>query len=139
MAVVAGVNKSLLCWLKRKSNVFRRRIVPFGYTENINDLMEAASLIVTKPGGLTTAEALAKHLPLVVVNPIPGQEAKNAEFLLKADVAVRALNEKDVAPLVKELLNNPDKLKQMREKASAIAKPFAASEISKLVLQNMHK
>ncbi|MBI4336101.1 MAG: galactosyldiacylglycerol synthase, partial [Candidatus Omnitrophica bacterium] len=137
MAVVAGVNKRLLSWLKRKSSTFRRRVTTFGYTDNINELMEAASLIVTKPGGLSTAEALAKHLPLVVINPIPGQEAKNAEYLLKADVAVRALDEKDVAPLVKELLNNPDKLKAMREKASLIAKPFAASEISNLVLQNI--
>lgn len=137
VAVVAGVNKTLLSWLKRKSRTFRRHVTPFGYIDNINELMEASSLIVTKPGGLTTAEALAKGLPLVVVNPIPGQEEKNAEHLLKSNVAVRAVNERDVAPLVKELLNHPDKLKQMQEKASSISKPFAALEISRAVVEDI--
>ena len=61
-----------------------------GFIGNMDALMDAADLVISKPGGLTTAEALVKKLPMIIINPIPGQEAKNTEYLLSQNVAVEA-------------------------------------------------
>ncbi len=62
----------------------------FGYTKMVNTMMDAADLLITKPGGLTSSEALAKGLPMIITNPIPGQEERNARYLLKHGVAEEA-------------------------------------------------
>ena len=70
MVVLAGTNRRLLGWLQ--SHRFRHRMIPLSYTDKVADLMDVATLLVSKPGGMTSSEALAKHLPLVIANPIPG-------------------------------------------------------------------
>jgi processive 1,2-diacylglycerol beta-glucosyltransferase len=94
MIVVSGTNSKLNSYLKRRTDRMNKKIVVIGYAENIDELMGASDLIITKPGGLTVSEALAKRLPIVIINPIPGQEAKNTEFLLEKGAAVRAKTEK---------------------------------------------
>jgi processive 1,2-diacylglycerol beta-glucosyltransferase len=106
----------------------------FEYTDDVDQLMGCATLIVTKPGGLTTAEALARGLPMVVVNPIPGQEANNTQFLLQHGVAVRARAPGDAVALIDSLLQHPTKLEQMRRAARALGKPDAASRTARLLL-----
>jgi len=106
----------------------------FGLVENVDILMEISSIVVTKPGGLTTAEALSKDLPMIIVHPLPGQETKNTEFLLEQGVAVKAEDSEDIATLVEELFLNTTKLNEMRKRASQIKKPNAAMDIAQLVL-----
>jgi len=134
--VVCGVNHKLKKWLEDRKRLFRKKMAIFGYTKDVAGLMDISSLIVTKPGGLTTAEALTKGLPILIVNPIPGQEAKNTEFLLNEQVAVKAKDALNAAVLIEELLNNPEQLKQMRASALKHAQPESAIKISKLV-QNL--
>ncbi len=90
--------------------------------------MEIAEIIITKPGGITTAEALVKKLPMIIINPIPGQEAKNTEYLLSQNVAVEAEDAKDVMLFVDEFLRNPRKLWTMREAAAALGRPALRGE-----------
>jgi processive 1,2-diacylglycerol beta-glucosyltransferase len=97
--------------------------------------MDIAEIIVTKPGGITTAEALAKQLPMIIINPIPGQEAKNTEFLLSHGVAVQAEDANDVMLFVDEFLRNPEKLRRMRATAQVLGRPQAAEEAARGVLQ----
>ena len=100
--------------------------------------MEISEMIITKPGGITTAEALVKKLPMIIINPIPGQEAKNSEYLLSQNVAVEATDANDVMLFVDEFLRNPRKLWAMREAAAALGRPrsaeHAAHEIFKLLM-----
>ena len=133
MIVVAGTNKKLFRWLS--SRHFRKKVLPLSYATNIDELMEAVDLIITKPGGITTAEALAKGLPMLIVNPLPGQEAMNTKFLLKEGVAVKAENPYDVPILLDELLYNKNKLKIMSNKAHALSKPNSSVNIARLVLE----
>ena len=107
----------------------------YGFVENVGELMSAADLIVTKPGGLTTAEVLAKGLPMVIVDPLPGQEDRNTEFLLNWGVGVKAKHHESLPPLIKQLMKNDLRMKQMREMALYLAKPSSAEEICRFVCQ----
>lgn len=135
MLIVAGTNGRLFNWLESRSRNFRMRSFIFGYASNIDELMSIATLIITKPGGLTISEAMSKSLPMVIIRPIPGQEAKNTEYLLKEGVAIKADSPRDAGILTEALLNQPAKLEQMRQNARRIAKPNSAIEIAKLILE----
>jgi len=97
--------------------------------------MSVSTLIVTKPGGLTISEALSKRLPIIILNPIPGQEAKNTEYLLSEGAAVKADSAADAALLTDMLLGHRSKLEQMRGNAQRIAKPRSSVDIAKLILE----
>lgn len=131
LVVVAGTNRSLLSWLQ--SQRFRHRVLPLGYTPEIPALMELATLLISKPGGLTTSEALAKHLPLVIVNPIPGQEVYNARFLLSQGAAVQAGSPETVRQTVRDLLEEPQQLAHLRRRSGELAHPRAAVAIANLL------
>lgn len=134
LITVCGINKALQKRLFKRVRRYKKRLVIFGHVQNIDELMEISGIVITKPGGLTTAEALAKDLQMIVVHPIPGQEQKNTEFLLQQGVAVRAEDTKDIAAFTQELLSSKTKLDEMRCRASLLKKPNAAVDIAKLVL-----
>ena len=98
----------------------------FGYTDRMPDLMKISDLFIGKPGGLTSAEALTCGLPMVIVSPIPGQEERNSDHLLEDGVAVKC-NEMTTIPYkIDSLLDNPERLDQMRNRAYALSRPDAA-------------
>lgn len=133
MLVASGTNEKLNGWIE--SRHFKNRVLALGYAKNIDELMHISSMIITKPGGITTAEALAKGIPMVIVNPLPGQEAMNTRFLLMEGVAVKAEDPDDIAALVKELLYNKNKLDAMRQRALALAKPDSSLAIAGLIFK----
>jgi processive 1,2-diacylglycerol beta-glucosyltransferase len=112
------------------STVDRPRIIAVGYTTAMDEYMSAADLIVGKPGGLTTCEALAKGLVFVIVNPIPGQEERNSDHLLENWAAIRSNNPATLGYKIEQLLNAPEKLNLMRRNALDFARPRAAFDIS---------
>jgi processive 1,2-diacylglycerol beta-glucosyltransferase len=101
----------------------------FGYTTEMDELMAAADLIVGKPGGLTTSEAMARGLPFVVVSPIPGQEERNADHLLEEGAAIRCNNLPVLAYKIDRLLDDPGRLDSMRASALRLGRPRAALDI----------
>lgn len=100
-----------------------------GYTTEMDEYMAAADLIVGKPGGLTMSESLASGQVFVVVNPIPGQEERNADHLLEEGAAIRCNNLPVLAYKIENLLNNPGRLAVMRENVRRLARPRAAFDI----------
>jgi processive 1,2-diacylglycerol beta-glucosyltransferase len=112
--------------LMKKSEVIFK---PIGFTKQMDEYMSAADLIVGKPGGLTTCEALAKGLIFVVVNPIPGQEERNSDHLLEQGCAIRCNNLPTLAYKIDKMLANPQKFEQMKQNALNFAKPNAAKDI----------
>lgn len=102
-------------------------IVRFGFVTNVEELMTAADLIITKAGGLTVSESLTKGLPLIIYKPIPGQEAANAHFLMRIGAGKLAYTEEELETILADLLQNPKKLGLMRKAASA-AIPRRAAE-----------
>ncbi len=134
--VATGTNKKLYKSLVKRSRLLRKKIVILPYATNVDELMDISTIIITKPGGITTAEALAKGIPMIIINPLPGQEAMNTKFLLKEGVAVKAETTEDIIVLLKELLYNRNKLNRMGEKARALSKPNSAMNIAKLILES---
>ncbi len=110
------------------------RLCPVGFTTEMDQYMAAADLLVGKAGGLTTSEALARALPMVLIEPIPGQEERNADHLLEAGAAIRCNNLPVAAWKVAALLDDPARLKQMQEAARRMARPNAAAEIAENAL-----
>jgi processive 1,2-diacylglycerol beta-glucosyltransferase len=131
--IATGTNKRLFRWLKARR--FRKKFVILSNADNVNELMEMATIIITKAGGITTAEALAKGLPMLIVNSLPGQEMMNTRFLLSEGVAVRAESPDEVETILSELIYNKNKLKAMSEKAHSLARPDSSAKIASSVLE----
>ncbi len=102
---------------------------PFGYTTEMDELMTASDVVLGKPGGLTTSEALAKGLVFVIVNPIPGQEERNSDHLLEGSVAIRCNNLPTLSYKLDRLLGDPQRFQSMRRNALRMGQPNAANQI----------
>jgi processive 1,2-diacylglycerol beta-glucosyltransferase len=114
------------------------RLVPVGFTTQMDQYMATADLLVGKAGGLTTSEALARHLPMALIEPIPGQEFRNADHLLEAGAAIRCNNLPAAAWKIAQLLDNPSRMEKMRNAAAHMARPAAAADIAKDSLRLLH-
>jgi len=134
VVALAGRNEKLLAGLQALAARFPGRLVPLGFTTVIERVMAASDLAITKPGGLTTSECLAVGLPMIVVSPIPGQEERNADFLLENGAALKACDAGALAWRVQHLLDNPDRLAQLRKNALACGRPDAARRVLATVL-----
>jgi processive 1,2-diacylglycerol beta-glucosyltransferase len=117
---------SLVTHAKRKTRV---AVNVVGYTTEMDEYMSASDLILGKPGGLTTSEALAKGLVFVIVNPIPGQEERNSDHLLEEGVAIRCNNLPALAFKIDQLLDDKQRLEEMRKNVRRLARPNAATDI----------
>ena len=100
-----------------------------GYTDEMHKWMQMSDLFIGKPGGLTTAESLASGLPMVIVAPIPGQEERNSDHLLEKGIALKCNEFTTLAYKIDGLLDHPEQLASMREKAFAYGRPHAAATI----------
>lgn len=132
VVAVAGSNKKLFERLKELADSTDKKLVPLSYTDEISSLMEIADVLVSKPGGLTVTEAMLKHLPFAILSPIPGQEEHNSDFLLNNGMAVR-LRKTNPVPVLRQLLQQPLRLKQIREMTQVLAKPHSTTDIANLV------
>lgn len=104
------------------------------YTDKVPQLMSISDLVVTKPGGLTTTESLASGLPIVIINPIPGQEEENAAYLEKNKVAIWIKKGDNVEEILNKLFSNPDKMQEMKIRARLISKKNSTKDICKILL-----
>jgi processive 1,2-diacylglycerol beta-glucosyltransferase len=114
------------------------RLVPVGFTKEMDAYMAAADALIGKAGGLTTSEALARGLPMVLVEPIPGQEERNADHLLEAGAAIRCNNLAAAAWKIADLLGHPERLQAMSSAARSMARPNAARAIVEDALRLLH-
>jgi processive 1,2-diacylglycerol beta-glucosyltransferase len=115
-----------------------QRLVAVGFTKEMDKYMAAADLLVGKAGGLTTSEALARSLPMALIEPIPGQEERNADHLLEAGAAIRCNNLPAAAWKIATLLDDGGRLSRMREAAQRMGKPNAAAQIAEEALTLLH-
>lgn len=133
VVALAGRNEGLLARLRDIAARHPGRVFPMGFTRTIERVMAAADLAITKPGGLTTSECLAMQLPMIVVSPIPGQEERNADFLLESGCALKAVDGAALAHKLQKLMAAPERLARMRDNLRVVARPQAARDILKIV------
>jgi len=132
MIVVCGNNKTL----KRKVEELEtsKKIYCYGFVDNVDVLMDASDCVITKPGGLTVSEGLAKGMPLILINPIPGQEDRNVEFLLNNGVAQLVTATYPVDEAIYQLFKNDWKIKNLPAGIEYIGKPNATRDLCEFMI-----
>ena len=133
LIALAGRNAELLMRLQALARKHPGKLFPLGFTTTVERVMTAADLVVTKPGGLSVSECLAKRKPMLLVSPIPGQEERNADYLLEAGAAVKAIDATTLEFKLARLLADPGRLASMSEAAHRIAHPDAARAVLELI------
>jgi processive 1,2-diacylglycerol beta-glucosyltransferase len=134
VVVITGRNETAKHQLEAITAPERHRVKILGFTDQIDELMAVADLVVSKPGGLTTSEILARGAAMAVVNPIPGQESRNSDFLLEKGAAVKINNIATLAHKLTPLLQDPSRLARLKENAKRTGKPQAAFDIARRAL-----
>ena len=118
------------------NNKAKENVVILEFTNKVPELMNISNIVVTKPGGLTTSESLASHLPMVVINPIPGQEEENAEFLESKGIAVWIKKNDNSEKIIENLLSDKEKLEEMKENTKILSKPNSTDDICNILLSH---
>lgn len=135
LVVVAGRNEAARARLAALPVPARHRAHVLGFTRQIDRLFAVADLLVSKPGGLTTSEALARGVPMAILNPIPGQESRNSDFLLEQGAAIKVNHVATLAGKVGALLADAPRLKRLRANAKALGRPQAARDVARVTLE----
>ena len=137
--IVCGQDEKLYKSLDSVIEEGRNPVVRFGYVKNVEELMSAADMIITKAGGLTVSEALTKRVPLVIFRPIPGQEEENAIYLEGIGAGRAAKNEEELEKIIFDLLEHPKDLERMRRAAEQALPGRAAEQTVECILQLIEK
>ena len=132
--VVAGRNEELRRELAAQDRRHPTHVL--GFVTNMHELMAVSELLITKPGGLTTSEALAMGKPLFILNPIPGQEAANSDFLLERGAAAKVTRVEDLPFRLDQLLAS-GKIAEMAAAARALGRPDAAEQVCRAVIERL--
>ncbi|NHM30753.1 MGDG synthase family glycosyltransferase [Neobacillus terrae] len=135
--IVCGRNRRLKSQLESrlKNSIHKIRIV--GFCGNVAELMAVSDLMITKPGGVTTSEAIEMELPMLIYQPLPGQEEDNADFLLREGMAVTAKNEKDLSALLYSLVCDPKHLTNLKLRMKAYHRWILPQDPVKAILQSI--
>ncbi len=135
VVVVAGKNQTLREKLEKISSSHQKSkdIKVLGFTNRISELMSFCDVLVTKPGGLTTTEALARQIPLIVPYYIPGQEEENLDFLLNNGLCLKTTDKYSLKILVELLIQNPQRLQRIRENLKLVSKNDSAQNIASML------
>ena len=133
--VITGTNKSLE---KKLISIAEHSKIPihiYGYVENIAEIMEISDLLLTKAGGVTVFEALAKKLPMIIYNPLPGHEAGNTRFLLRKKAAIVAKDSQEVVDTIRKCIDDPEIIKGMVKSIEPISKPESTKNAVDIILK----
>lgn len=137
LVVAAGRSDELLEALEDLDDGPNMQLQKVGMIDYVDDLIVASDLVITKAGGLITSEVLARGTPMVIVDPIPGQEEENADVIAAAGAGVQIRLPEMVAPAVRFLLQHPERLKEMQQWANALGRPNAAIEITERIMADV--
>ena len=141
VVAIAGKNKKME---KRFEELVEQthsshRIKVLAFTDKVPELMYISDMVITKPGGLTITESLASHLPIIIINPIPGQEEENANFLINNNIAISIRKEDNIARKLKTLYRNLDKIEAMKENSISFSKPQSTKNICTFLHKEIKK
>lgn len=131
---VCGKNENLhkkILRFRQKTQEFVPRV--FSWTQNIEELMAVSDVLISKPGGITVSETTAMGLPLIIINPIPGQEEANTVWLMENGAALWALDSRQIILKIMTLIRHPAKLQALKKNSRRIARPKAALEIAEII------
>ena len=132
---VCGHNEKLLKKMEEMKPALKNEIRVFGFVDNVHEYMGVSDILISKCGGITAAESLAKNLPVIVVKPIMGQETRNSDFLVSQGAALRIDNLSALKDALEDLTSHPEKLSRMRQSIEKIKKPAACFDIARMAVE----
>ena len=135
LIAVAGNNEPLHDLFESVVREFPGRLIVIGFTNEIENCMAASDLVITKPGGLTISECLALGKPMIMIDPIPGQEVHNAAYVMEKDAGVMAYDDVGVLYHLDEIARKPDRLARMQEAAGKAGRPQAGFDIVDIIVK----
>ena len=134
---IAGKNEKMKTHFETIVKEYKKensvKVLPF--TNQVPELMAISDLVVTKPGGLTTSESLASNLPMIIINPIPGQEEENAEFLEENGIGIWIRKNQSSTKIFEDLLSNQNKLENMKKNTKKLSKKSSTMDICNILLK----
>lgn len=136
---ISGKNKKMYHKMISLVDLYKAndRIRVLDFTNKVPEIMSISSLVITKPGGLTTTESLVSGLPIVIINPIPGQEEENAEYLEKNGLAIWIKKDDNIARVLKNLYRHPEVLQKMKLNIKKYAKPDSTKDICEILINTL--
>jgi processive 1,2-diacylglycerol beta-glucosyltransferase len=135
VVVIGGQNVRLQRTVCQAAKALPYQTRVLGFVDNVVDYMLASDVLLTKPGGLTTSEALSAELPMILVTPLPGQEERNATYLARSGAALRLTRDGDIAAAVSTVLHDPARAERLRVAAARLRTPNAAAAIAERIDQ----
>lgn len=137
--ICCGNNEKLKNQLENlKSRTLKKTLI-LGYTDRVPELMSISDMLISKPGGLTIAESLVKNLPIIITSTIPGQEEKNADYLINNGIAARVKESGELTHLIYQFTESPLRLSHMRAMADEKSKPNSTKDIAELIISFIGK
>ena len=132
---ISGKNETMKNNFIKITNEYKRNnsVTILEFTDKVAEFMSISTLVITKPGGLTSTEALTSNLPMLIINPIPGQEEENAEFLEENKVAIWLKKDDDINSILNILLNDKNILKTMKDNTRLISRPNSTKNICEIL------
>lgn len=130
---VCGKNEKMKSEIE--SRTWSKKVMSFGFVDNVDVMMDASDLIITKPGGLTSSEFLSKNLPAIIMNPIPGQEDRNTEFLVNNGAAVMVTETFPLEEALFEMTENPYRIGLLRKSVEFLGKPNSTKDVCEFVIK----
>jgi len=134
IVVVCGHNEELVKKIEALKSEFPTAIKVLGFIDNVYEYMEIANILISKSGGITVSESLAKDLPMIVIAPIIGQETRNADFMVKNKAAFRINNTSELRSIIEPLVKDPKSMDSMKKAIDLIKKPMACYDVAKLAM-----
>ncbi|MBU4376395.1 MAG: glycosyltransferase [Candidatus Omnitrophica bacterium] len=134
LLVVCGKNPELCKYISNMTKSAAKVIKVYEFVDNMDELMSVSDIIVTKSGGMTSSEAMAKDLPMIITSAIPGQEARNSKYLVKCGAAIQAPTIKKAREAIVEIFSYKDKLEELKNRIRAIKKPNSSYDIAQFAI-----
>ena len=134
---IAGKNEKMKSEFEKivEENNKQEFVKVLAFTNKVPELMSISDLVISKPGGLTTSESLASNLPMIIINPIPGQEEENAEFLESKGTGIWLRKNDSSREVLKSIIDDSTKLKEMKKNTEQLAKKHSTDDICNVLLE----
>ena len=132
---VCGHNEELTRRMEELRGKLDIQLKVLGFIDNVYEYMEISNVLISKSGGITVAESLAKEIPLVVISPIIGQETRNSDFIVGSGAALKLDKVDDLKGALEDLIAHPEKIEEMKEAIRKIKKPAACYDVAKLAIE----
>ena len=134
LLVVCGKNPKLYKEISELSKSLETPVKPYEFVDNMDELMEVSDVMVTKSGGMTSSEGMAKNLPMIITSAIPGQEARNCRCLVESGAAIQAGSAEKTKEAILELLSSKSKMKKLKDNINRVKKPNSSYDIANFTL-----